>query len=418
MKRKNHWVLFAILLLALINLSPSETSTLTRSEDYDEAEPVAPQNQETEQDLGTISVAVQLPEDEFLRLQQINEKVMDEYRVQVELTNLPPEDNEASIRQKLALGDSPDILLLNNAWIRRFASAGYLLPTESYYSGSLSGEVLSASLNQSEWNGYIWAVPMDADPYVLIYNPESLKKLGTELPASKNAWQDLIAAFKKQQSSPYIFALDYRDPYAFMSLLWQLTGQAKPAEATSLFKPTEDVKAAVEQLDELRPNIADFLGAEGEEGIWNKLYNGEAVFALVKWSDAASHPHANIRVVYPDRESQAGAMWIGGRSYAVSARSDNTEAAGVWTSAMTSQLQQRTWYDETGYLPVLKTMYYQAARNGLPSWIPASLVNGKGTPLPAGAGIPSSMEKYAQLSSAFLNGELGVKPYLERLNEM
>lgn len=417
MKRKNHWVLFAILLLALINLSPSETSTLMRSEDQGETEPITPQSLETEKDPGSISVAVQLNESDFLRLQQLNQQVVDEYHIEVELRNLPAGKDYSAIRQELELGDSPDVLLLNNTWIRRFASGGYLLPTESYYSGSLTGEVLSASLTQNEWNGYVWAVPMDADPYVWVYHPGKLKEAGLEFPASGSDWGALLNAYKKHPSSPYLFALDFNDPYAVMSFMWQLTGQRGSTDETSLFKPTEELEAVVQQLDTMKPFMTT-LGAPGEEEMWNKLFNGEAAFALVRWSDAKRHQHPNLKIVYPDQESPAGGAWVGGRSYAVSARSGNKEAAGLWITAMTTQLQQRQWFDLTGYLPVLKTMYYQASRNGLPTWIPASFVNGKGTPLPVGPGIPLLMEKYGALSSSFLYGELSYKSYLSELESL
>ncbi|WP_410768027.1 extracellular solute-binding protein [Fontibacillus sp. BL9] len=417
MKRKNHWVLFAILLLALINLSPSETSTLMRSEDQGETEPITPQNLEKEQIPGKIYVAVQLPESDFSRLQQLNEEVADEYHIEVELSNLMAGKDYSAVRQELELGDSPDVLLLDNTWVRRFAAGGYLLPTESYYSGSLTGEVLSASLSQNEWNGYVWAVPMDADPYVWVYHPGKLKEMGTEFPASANGWQELINAFTKQPTSPFLFALDFNDPYAALSLMWQLTGQSKPPESASLFKKTEELEAAVQQLDALRPFLMDFRESGEEEQIWSRLYSGEIPLALVRWSDANRHQSPEIQIKYPDLEYSAG-MWVEGRSFAVSARSNNKEAAGVWISAMTSQLQQRQWYELTGHLPVLKTMYYQASRNGLPSWIPASLVNGKGTPMPVGSGVPNLMERYAALSSSFFYGKLSSKSYLNELNEL
>ncbi len=418
MKRRNHWVLFAILLLALINLSPSETSTLMRSEEHGETEPITPQSQEIEQDPGKISVAVQLDESDFLRFQQLNQQVMDEYHIEVQLTNFPAEKDYSAVRQELELGDSPDVLLLNNTLIRRFASGGYLLPTESYYSGSLTGEVLSASLTQNEWNGYVWAVPMDADPYVWVYHPDKLKEKELKFPSSGDDWRAMLNAYKKQPLFPYLLALDFNDPYAVMSLMWQLTGHSGSADETSLFKPTGELRTVIQQLDSLRPFLKSFGDAAGEEEIWNKLYTGETAFALVKWSDAKRHQHPNIRISYPDLESSAGGVWVGGRSYAVSARSGNMETAGMWISAMTSQLRQRQWYDLTGYLPVLNTMYYQASRNALPSWIPASFVNGKGTPLPVGAGIPLLMEKYSVLSSSFLNGELSFKSYLTELDAL
>lgn len=415
MKRRNYWVLFAILLLALINLSPSETSTLIRSEDRGESEPVTLQDQLKEQEPGKIKVAVQLSDAQFLRLQQMSQKVMEGSHIQVELTNLAEDQDYETIREELELGDSPDILLLGNTWVRRFASGGYLLPTESYYSGSLTGEVLSASLTQNEWNGYVWAVPMDADPYVWVYDPDRLKELGMDFPLTQAEWKKLINEYLKHQPFPYLLAIDYNDPYAVISLMWQLAERSGTTSVEDLFKPTEGMETTLQQLDLLRPFLVNFHGFGGGEEAWAKLRNGEIALALVRWSEAEQHTYQNIKMAYPAKDN---GMWVDGRSYAVSARSKNIEAAGEWISAMTSQLQQRQWFEMTGNLPVLKTMYYQAARNGLPSWLPASLINGKEAPLPVGAELPSSMEKYAVISSAFLNGELALQSYMIQLDEL
>ncbi|GJM81320.1 hypothetical protein HMSSN139_38160 [Paenibacillus sp. HMSSN-139] len=231
MKRKNHWVLFAILLLALINLSPSEETTLVRPEDRGEAQPVTPPEAQTLQETGHIQVAVQMNESDFHRLEEMNRQFTVSHPVEVDLVNVPVEESYASFqRQLMKLGESPDILLLDNVWIRRFAAEGYLLPTEGYYSGSLSGEVLSASLIPNEWNGYVWGVPLDVDPYVLVYDADKLKLLGLERPpASADDWNALVSAFKKQHSQPYLLGLDYRDPYAAATLLGKSGEAGSPA---------------------------------------------------------------------------------------------------------------------------------------------------------------------------------------------
>lgn len=417
-KRKHYGVLFAILLLALINLSPSKTSTLTRPDDYGETEPAAPQYSEAEQERGKLSVAVQLPEDQFAKLEQMNQSVMEDYPLQVELTNLPAETDYNGIRQLLELGDSPDVLLLGNAWVRRFATGGYLLPAESYYPGALNGEVLGASLVQNEWNGYIWAVPMDTDPYVWVYHEGRLKELGTGFPAKASEWDQAIQHFKKQKSFPYLVVLNYNDPYAMMSFTWQISGETEPDGEEALFKLDEEERQTLKRIDSLRPYLKDLRGTGEQQEVWTGLYNGESAFALVKWSEADQHRHPSLKIKFADPNSASGAMWIASRSFAVSARSENTEAAGTWISAITSQLMQREWYDTTRQFPVKKTLYFQAARNDLPTSIPTSFINEKGTPLPSGAGIPVFMERYAKLSASFLKGEIGVDSYMDEIQNL
>lgn len=227
MKRRNYWVLFAILLLALINLSPSKQSTLIRNEEGIIPEPVSLPNPKEVQEPGHFRVAVQMNEGEFLRLQQWNYEYMNQFADQVELVNLPSGESYRDLLQQFELGESPDVLLLDNVWIRKFASSGYLLPAERYYSSPLSGEVLSVTLGQNEWNGYLWGVPFDTDPYVFAYNPALIKELGLDHPPqSADDWEKLLSSFKKQSRIPSLLAVDISEPYAALSLLWQFGGNA------------------------------------------------------------------------------------------------------------------------------------------------------------------------------------------------
>lgn len=418
MKRKNHWLLFAILLLALINLSPSEETALVRSEDRGEAQPVSPPEQETLQEPGHIRVAVQMDESDFLQLEQMNREFMDNHRIEVDLVNVPPEETFASFQRRLLkLGESPDVLLLDNVWIRRFAADGYLLPTEVYYSGSLSGEVLSVSLVPNEWNGYVWGVPLDIDPYVYVYDASRLKQLGLKHPpASAEEWNALLTAYKKQPLTPYLLGLDYGDPYAALTLLWQLGGGGQTGGAASPFALTGEMQTALQQLEQIRPSLLHPQSSEKTAAeMWDKFYSGELALILTTASEAKKHQNPRATIWFPEMKPSHPTAWISGRSYAVSSQTENAEAAGQWIAAMTSSLNQPQWYAATGFLPVLKTIYYEAAKNDLPAWVPASLAAGTGAALPAGSELPGQLAEFAQLSDDYLRGSISAKQYRSSL---
>ncbi|WP_178023136.1 ABC transporter substrate-binding protein [uncultured Paenibacillus sp.] len=418
MKRKNHWVLFAILLLALINLSPSEEMTRVRPEDRGEAQPVTPPEAQTLQETGHIQVAVQMNESDFRRLEEMNRQFTVNHPLEVDLVNVPVEESYASFqRQLMKLGESPDILLLDNVWIRRFAADGYLLPTEGYYSGSLSGEVLSASLIPNEWNGYVWGVPLDVDPYVLVYDATKLKQLGLERPpASADDWNALFSAFKKQHSQPYLLGLDYRDPYAAATLLWQIGGGWKPGGAEPFFALKDNMQLSVQQLELIQPGLLD-SGASGADS-WSKLNGGQLAMMIAPASEAQKHAHPQMKVWMPEVQPNVATAWIQGRSYAVSSQTDNAEAAGLWISEMTSAFNQVRWQESSGHLPVQKTIYYEAAQNELPNWIPASLAAGSGAALPASPSLPGQLEAFAPLTYDYLSGAITAKQYRSRLAEL
>ncbi|MNW29427.1 Bacterial extracellular solute-binding protein [compost metagenome] len=419
MKRKNQWLLFAILLLALINLSPSENSTLIRQNNPRENEPEVLPNQVTVQDKGHIKVAVQLPDNEFVRLQHMTKQFMEDHPVEVELMNMPANEDYHELMRQLELGESPDVLLLDNTWVRNFAVDGYLMPAENYYSGALAGEVLSASLVQNEWNGYVWGVPFDVDPYVWVYNRSRFNSMmGSEFPVTKNEWANLIEKYT-QSSEPLpadFLAFDFTDPYASMSLIWQLGGQVKQNSSASPFEQNENIDYAVQQLDKLRSHLIN-LNEESETsgGIWDKLNQGEIAAALVRYTEVSKNYSSWMKIIFAGPDDVKEAMWVSGRSYVVSARSDNKEAAGLWITEMTTQIKQRQWIEMTDHLPVFKNMYYQASRNGLPDDIPVSLINGKKSSIPVGAALPSQMKLFSELSNTFYNGGFSSNQFLSEI---
>ncbi|MBW4838481.1 MAG: extracellular solute-binding protein [Paenibacillaceae bacterium] len=418
MKRKNHWVLFAVLLLALINLSPSEETTQVRPEDRGETLPFTPPEASDLQETGHIQVAVQMDESDFRRLEEMNRQFTVIHPVEVDLVNVPAEETYATYqRQLMKLGESPDVLLLDNVWVRRFAADGYLLPTEGYYSGSLSGEVLSASLIPNEWNGYVWGVPLDVDPYVLVYDAVKLKQLGLERPpASVDDWNVLISDFKKQRPQPYLMGLDYRDPYAAATLLWQIGGGWKPGGSEPFYAVKGNMPLSLQQLEQIQPWLLD-SGAVGADS-WSKFNGGELAMMILPASEAQKHTLPQMKVWTPEVQPNLASVWIRGRSYAVSSQTDNAEAAGLWISEMTSALNQMRWQNTSSRLPVLKTIYYEAAQNELPTWIPATLAAGSGAALPASPALPGQLEAFQTLTSDYLSGAINMKQYRGRLAEL
>ncbi|CAM4331962.1 sugar ABC transporter substrate-binding protein [Paenibacillus macerans] len=408
MKRKNHWVLFALLLLALINLSPSEETALVRSEERGDEPPASVPQTEVPQETGHIRVAVQMNESDFRQLEQMTRTFMDSHKVQVELTNVASEEAYASFQNLLKLGESPDVLLLDNAWVRQFAADGYLLPTEIYYSGVLSGEVLSVSLVPNEWNGYVWGVPADVDPYVYVFSDKAMKELGMEAPPdSPDAWNALLASGSEPKRLPqHLLGVDGSDPYAALTLLWQLGGGAKENGQASPFTLTGEMQTALMRLEQLRPYLVSKGSPPAEDqGLWNQLQRGELAMLLTTASEAASHPQAGTKAVLPEKKQGRYSGWIAGRSYAVSSHSQNPDAAGEWIEAMTSSESQSQWFEATGHLPVLHAVYDEAAKYKLPDWSGAFAASGAKSAMPAGSGLPAELEEFSGLVENYLNGK-------------
>ncbi|WP_026342087.1 sugar ABC transporter substrate-binding protein [Paenibacillus fonticola] len=419
MKRRNQWVLFAILLLALINLSPSKQSTLVRNQEGAAPEPVSLPSQKTVQEPAHFRVAVQMNEVEFLRLQHMNYEYMNTHADQVELVNLSSAESYDNLLQQFELGESPDVLLLDNAWIRKFASSGHLMPAERYYSSPLTGEVLSVSLAQNEWNGYIWGVPFDTDPYVFVYNPNAITELGMQQPPkSADEWETLLTAFRKQNRVPYLLAADFNEPYAALSLLWQFGGNTA-TDSRPIFEISDGMQQGIQYLEEVRPYLlANIADAKASTDIWKRMYDGEVVLSLARASEVKHGQHPTMDVYLPDPGPSGKSMWIYGRSYVISSKSSHAEAAGLWIAEMSSLARQREWYEITGRLPVLKTLYFDFQRNKIPAWLPVSLVNSKSDALPISSSLPEQMEQFTQASLKFVQGYIGTNQFMDEMTQI
>lgn len=413
MKQKNQWVLFAVLLLALISLSPGEDSALIQP-DRQEGTSIVPQpKQRTEKEAGNIKVAVSMAPEEFNRLNKINQAFMEEHHVQAQLVNIPEKDAYQTFKNSMDLGEAPDVLLLDNAWIREFASSGFLLPVEAYYSGQSGVDSLSTSLSQNTWNGYVWGVPKDYDPYVIVYHPARLQELGyTQLPKTSGEWSELVASYNKNNHIPYLAALDPSDAYAAISLLWRMGG-ASNVDKDHDFSLTADMKSAFLRIQEMKSKFYVVSGAETEEQLtWKQLERGEILFYVTKASAFDAKLRPTLKMELPSPQRDVSMLWLKGRSFCLTAQSRNAKTANAWISEITSSRQQEATYREEGKLPTLKTLYNQSDLKGLQQWVSNIQTRDKTGSVPIDAKLPGYLNRLSSEASAYLSGTGSLKSFM------
>jgi maltose-binding protein MalE len=369
-------------------------------------------SREQAKDEGKIKVAVQMKQSEFVALQQMNELFMQSHDVEVELINSDMDPTYTKLQSQLELSEAPDVLLINNEWVRHFASQGFLLPTDRYYSSSLNRELLTSALAQNEWNGYTWGVPLDVDPYVLVYNSNALKKLGfTSPPSTERDWDKLIHVFQNQDYIPYLLSYDYGDAYAALTLLWQLSPER--SEGNIPFELTEGVKGIFQQLESLRPVVLD-TKEQSPDKIWKLCYDEKLLFYLTKASEVSGRNDKVISIFYPQQSDKPRSLWQHGRSYVVPTQSANAKKAGEWITTMTSLQDQSRWFHATSHLPVNKSQYM----NKLQPWIPNNIITTKANMLPIYAELPQHMLQYGTLTSEFMRSQMNAKRYISLVSKI
>lgn len=408
-KRSHYGVLFAVLLLALINLSPSQSMKNMGNEEEADEQIILPSDEQAK-DEGKITVAVQMGQSEFVALQQMNEAFLKKHDFEVELINEEIGANYDKFQSQLELSEAPDVFLMDNEWVRSFASQGFLLPTDRYYSGSLNGEILRHVVAQNEWNGYTWGVPFDVDPYVIVYNVNALKRLGlASPPASQLEWTKLIEDFKAQDHIPYLLSYDYDDPYAALTLMWQLS-ENKFGENISLVL-ADELKSSIQHIESLRPKMLDSNGDSNDE-IWKMCYDEKLLLYITKASEAIGRSDHVLGIVYPQQENKQRSVWMHGRSFVVPAQTNNAKKAGEWITAMTNDLDQSRWFQATSHLPVNKSQYMNKT---LPSWIPTAMANTRSDLIPVYGKLPEQMIQYGKFTSQFMKNQINIKEYSQHI---
>ena len=354
LRRKNYWLLFAILLLSLTSLSPSmeldtDDGTYPPRQPLDQSERPPSGDQGDKQSL---TIRVSLSSEEFSILQRISSNYTLSSGVTVVLNNVDTEDGAARVREELTVGESPDIVMLDGHSIYDLATRGYLLPVDIYQ--SVPGSTpLTMLIPQMQWNGYDWGVPLDIDPYVLVYSPQRLSALGlTKAPSSLAQWNELLGKLLEEQTKErYLLAMDTRNPYGYAAVLQSMGGGLLSA-TTEQAEWTEAARGYF------------YLTSRFNQDIWDMLQDGKLAVAAVPLSEWKKHGNSTLAVEAP--QEQAGAKTkiyesINSRFFALPAQSGSPEAAVKWLAYVTSSSAQLEWLENTDRLPALDELY----RSGL-----------------------------------------------------
>ncbi|MFD0715119.1 ABC transporter substrate-binding protein [Paenibacillus sp. GCM10027626] len=321
-----------------------------------------------------LQVALSVSDDEFQYWTEKNEQFLGRNPgIKVELLNISPEDARQAWLHDFQIGAASDILLMDNIMIRPFTVAGYLTPLDDLFSGEMLNDHLEALTAPLKWNGYIWGVPVDCDPHLIVWQRQLLESAGFDAPPSDwQAFKSLIA--KLTASAPSLQMLTLPSGEEPFILTWMESVPSK-GTASDMANLGEIKGQAAEQLHFLAQQSGRVREKREEGGDWlERMANGEQLAAVVSWSDyrALSAEERKLLVV---SDKAAPPVWGEGRSFAVAAQTAHGELAKKWLQAMTSTEQQKEQYTSLGKLPVRKSLYsrvfqlYDERYSSPPSWL-------------------------------------------------
>ncbi|OXL84922.1 hypothetical protein BCV73_18825 [Paenibacillus sp. SSG-1] len=397
MRRKNYWLLFAILLLSLTALSQGQDLSQTPSghEEEDDASLFPQPSTQERTSQSPIRVTVHLSDEDFKQLEELNHTYVTDTGATVELNNIPDADAYLQLTSALAVGEGPDVMLINSSWVRPMASRGYLLPVEFYTSNRADSDTINPLLQEVEWNGYQWGTPADMDPYVLAWNMKELNSLGvTDIPGGISSWKELLSK-AKNRGHQQLLEISSGDGYDAAALMGAL--------GTDPLSPSQ---ASLEWIDKARAFMQIDQTEQGADG-------AQLPLTISAVSEAAKSQTANTELRMPEQLYAIYPSLLRSRSYAVSAGSQHAKEAAEWIAYMSSAVVQQEWYQATGKLPALKSLYDDTVFNpaGLPFHL-NSLLQTAGTDKDTGR-LQAKWDVFVKASGDYITGKSAAADYVE-----
>ncbi len=370
-----------------------------------------------------LRVAAALGEAEFAALQKQNaDQSAAFWNVRVELLRVDPSDAYETFSRDARNGTAADVMLMPGGWVKTFAVSGFLAPADGAFAGealSMQFDALTAPL---KWNGYIWGVPRDFDPYVLVWNQEALRAAAGQasgLPRNAVQWADLAEKSRSMSRPGVWLALDKEDPLSLLAWVEAVTRKRTDTvwEEASPWAGTPRGEALA-LLDRERDRAA-FVGGVAE--IAKLAAEGRAVAAVLPYSEARRllEERAERAALALDRGAwQLPYVWLRGSSYTIYARTDAEEAANQWIAAMTAEPLQLANWMEFGKLPVNSSMYRSVEElySILPGQAPDAFPYQP--PAIADPAFPKTLERLASLWKDFAEGKAGYGEWNRRWPEV
>ncbi|WP_058301855.1 sugar ABC transporter substrate-binding protein [Gorillibacterium timonense] len=371
-KRKGLFVLIMILGLSVLLVGQFSGTKEKRPVKLAgaEEEGLAPQGVREPGDAATeLRVSVSLGAEEWESLQALTDEFMRTHNgITVQLENVPAAERYTTWKKAGQFGTGPDLMLLDNGWVQEFAALGFLYPVSEFYTTDKQSQYLPAALDQVKWNGYLWGVPKDIDPYILVWNRSTVEENGWKKAPTTGA--EMIEWNRKLMNPDKGTYGIYFDPRDYMSLLSVFTSFVETL-------PEDSNPLALADEPNAREALQDFLVPQKEEwdaalftrnfplksdkwDPWAMLAEGKLAAMVTTVSEYRRHSSYGVELSslpMPGGGKSRTGSWLKGRSYCLSSHTVNSAAAMEWVKAVTgSEAETREWTD-TGMLPVLLSSY-------------------------------------------------------------
>lgn len=416
-----------------------------------------------------LKIAVSMDTFEYLKLVALGYE-FEEYNphLKIEIESIDKHEAYDYYKRASQLGDAPDIMLLDNAWINEFAALSYLAQLDDTLASTMT-EIQVAPMNgQARWNGFQWAVPKELDPYVIAWNKERFAEHGVEdFPKKTNdllILNQMLTNSEKEHAGLYP---NLKDPYAFITLVamleqsWEnedgvlnfpddellvnrLSFLLYPEQASLqlALKQNEDTEPSgevtIQQSDDVNDEAQTEAEAEADESqsknpytfnerwisddfdAWGALNEGDIAMMITTISEF--NKHASESVSFTALPYQAGddpvhyGGWISGKSFAVSSKSNMKKEAFEWIQSVTTAEAQLELMNAGGGLPSIITAYERLTTTPNYEKIVYAIENGK--LFKSQPNFSLHIRALREQLGLLRNNEISIPDFIEQVNEI
>jgi len=142
--------------------------------DKDEPAVVIVPPQQSQPDI-KLEIAVSLNEQHYEELVSLSKQVNEQHpQLDITITNYYDEQLTYEQWEELArLGKLGDIQLVPNEWVVPLAIQGLYQPVDRLMSNEGLSDQLPSVIDAFRWNGYLWAVPYESNPYIVFIHRQA-----------------------------------------------------------------------------------------------------------------------------------------------------------------------------------------------------------------------------------------------------
>lgn len=211
--------------------------------------------------------------------------------VDVSITNVSVQELDSRYRSSLFTGEGPDILLYPTGWVRHEAAEGRLLPLDNYVAMERQSQWFETVRGAVRWNGYLWGVPVEWDPYIFVFQTEAARADQGNMPTAEQLEQ-WIPELGAPDEGGYSVALlhDWRKAAAHREDEPEDASAEETAETGMEAEVLDADSAPADEGEEAAAPPERVLGDRGTSSeALEAVEQGEAPWAFVPLSEAMKY---------------------------------------------------------------------------------------------------------------------------------